>query len=48
MAFRFEELRVWHLAADLPNEIDLMIKRFPAEERFSLATQKKELLIQWS
>ena len=41
MAFRFEELKVWHIAADLSNEIDLLAKTFPIEERFSLASQIK-------
>ncbi len=41
MAFRFEELKVWHLAVDLSNEIDLMTKKFPLEERFSLSSQIK-------
>ena len=41
MAFRFEELKVWHMAADLSNEIDLLAKTFPIEERFSLASQMK-------
>jgi len=41
MAFRFEELKVWHIAADLSNEIDLLVKTFPIEERFSLASQAK-------
>lgn len=41
MAFRFEELKVWHHAADLSNEIDLLAKEFPIEERFSLAQQIK-------
>lgn len=41
MAFRFEELKVWHLAADLSNEIDQIAKIFPVEERFSLASQMK-------
>ena len=41
MAFRFEELKVWHIAADLSNEIDLVTKTFPIEERFSLASQMK-------
>src|SRR6476660_3900612 len=42
MAFRFEDLKVWHIAADLSNEIDLLAKTFPIEERFSLAaTQMK-------
>ena len=41
MAFRFEELKVWHIAADLSNAIDLLTKTFPIEERFSLASQMK-------
>jgi four helix bundle protein len=41
MAFRFEELKVWHIAADLYNEIDLLAKTFPVEERYSLASQMK-------
>lgn len=41
MAFRFEELKVWQIAVDLSNEIDLIAKKFPVEERFSLATQIK-------
>lgn len=41
MAFRFEELKVWHIAADLSNEIDLLAKTFPVEERYSLASQMK-------
>jgi four helix bundle protein len=41
MAFRFEELKVWQLAADLSNEIDLLAKKFPAQERFSLSMQIK-------
>ena len=41
MAFRFEGLKVWNLAVDLSNEIDLVAKKFPVEERFSLASQIK-------
>jgi four helix bundle protein len=41
MAFRFEELKVWHMAVDLSNEIDLLAKLLPADERFSLASQMK-------
>lgn len=41
MAFRFEDLKVWHIAVDLSNEIDLLVKTFPIEERFSLASQMK-------
>ncbi|MFT4091990.1 MAG: four helix bundle protein [Niabella sp.] len=41
MAFRFEDLKVWHKAEELSNEIDLLAKQFPVEERFSLASQIK-------
>lgn len=39
MAFRFENLSVWHKAVDLSNEINLLAKSFPPDERFSLASQ---------
>ena len=41
MAFRFEELKVWHKAADLSNEIDLLAKKYPKIELFSLCSQMK-------
>lgn len=41
MAFRFEELKVWQMALDLSNEIDLLSKKFPVDERFSLSSQIK-------
>ena len=41
MAFRFENLNVWHKAAGLSNEIDLLAKSFPKIETFSLASQMK-------
>lgn len=41
MAFRFEELKVWHKAADLSNEMDLLVRKFPKIEPFSLTTQMK-------
>lgn len=41
MPFRFEELKVWQNSLDLSNEIDLLVKKFPAEERFSLSSQIK-------
>ncbi|HWB25504.1 MAG TPA: four helix bundle protein [Chitinophagaceae bacterium] len=42
MAFKFEELRVWHKTLELTNEVDLLAKTFPVEERFSLASQIKK------
>ena len=41
MAFKFLELRIFHQAADLSNEIDMLAKNFPVEERYSLASQMK-------
>ncbi len=41
MAFKFEELKVWHIAADLSNDIDLLARRFPKIELFSLVSQIK-------
>jgi four helix bundle protein len=41
MAFRFEELKIWQKAVELSNEIDLLAKSFPVDERFSLASQVK-------
>jgi len=41
MAFRFENLKVWHIAADLSNDIDLLVKKFPKVESFSLCSQMK-------
>jgi four helix bundle protein len=41
MAFRFEDLKVWHKALGLSNDIDILAKKFPADERFSLASQIK-------
>lgn len=41
MAFRFEELKIWQKALVLTNEVDLLAKTFPLEERFNLASQIK-------
>ena len=41
MAFRFESLTVWQNALAYSNEIDLMVKSFPNEERYSLSSQMK-------
>jgi four helix bundle protein len=41
MAFRFENLKVWHMAVDLSNEVDIMVKEFPKFELYSLASQMK-------
>lgn len=42
MAFRFEELKIWQKAAELSNEVDLLAKTFPVDERFSLASKLKK------
>lgn len=41
MAFRFEDLKIFHIAVDLSNQIDLLTDSFPAKERFSLVSQMK-------
>ncbi|MBL0182134.1 MAG: four helix bundle protein [Chitinophagaceae bacterium] len=41
MAFRFEELKVWQIALRLSNEIDILTKKFPREELYSLCSQMK-------
>lgn len=41
MAFRFEDLKVWHKAVDLSNEIDLLARKFPKIELYSLCSQIK-------
>ena len=39
MAFKFEELRVWEMAINLSAEVNVLVKTFPAEERFVLSSQ---------
>lgn len=39
MAFKFEKLRVWEIAIDLTQQVNVLIKRFPLEEKFVLAQQ---------
>ena len=41
MAFKFEELKVWHKAADLTVEVDKLTKQFPREETYVLSAQIK-------
>jgi four helix bundle protein len=43
MAFRFEELKVWHIAVDRSNDIDLLTQKFPQKELYSLASQMKRV-----
>ncbi|MEQ9230204.1 MAG: four helix bundle protein [Cyclobacteriaceae bacterium] len=41
MGFKFEKLVVWQRSLELTGEIDLLIRKFPAEEKFALASQIK-------
>lgn len=41
MAFRFEELKVWHKAVDLSNDIDILSREFPKTEMYNLSSQIK-------
>jgi four helix bundle protein len=41
MAFRFEDLKVWHKAVDLSNEVDILARKFPKIEIYSLNSQIK-------
>lgn len=39
MAFKFEKLKVWEKAVDLPGEVSDLVKTFPKEERYVLSSQ---------
>ena len=39
MAFKFENLKVWHLSLELTDEIDLLAQSFPKHEIYSLSSQ---------
>ena len=39
MAFKFESLKVWHLALDLADEVDILAQSFPKHELYSLSSQ---------
>jgi len=41
MGFRFEDLKVWHKAVDLSNEIDSLSRKFPKTELYNLCSQIK-------
>lgn len=41
MAFKFEKLIVWQKAMDMNDEIFILSKTFPAEERYNLTSQIK-------
>ena len=41
MAFKFEELKVWQMALEHCNKVDLLAKDFPKFELFSLSSQIK-------
>ncbi|HTN21308.1 MAG TPA: four helix bundle protein [Pelobium sp.] len=39
MSFKFENLRVWQKSLDLSEEIDILTKTFPSNEKFVLTDQ---------
>ncbi|MBV9987354.1 MAG: four helix bundle protein [Chitinophagaceae bacterium] len=41
MAFKFEELAIWHRALDLSVEINTLISTFPSFELYNLANQMR-------
>ena len=41
MAFRFEGLEIFHVALDFSVRVHEFVKKFPAEERFDLASQAR-------
>ena len=41
MPFKFEELRIWHLAISFATEIHILTQEFPKEERYVLVAQFK-------
>lgn len=41
MAFKFEQLKIWHLALELDGEISDLVKSFHKEELFILTSQTK-------
>jgi len=41
MAFRFEDLQVWHRALDLSEQINQLTKSFPKDEIYVLTSQIK-------
>ena len=41
MAFKFESLKIWQLAMELSNDIDVLTAGFPRREIFSLSSQIK-------
>jgi four helix bundle protein len=41
MAFKFEKLKVWEKAVDLSSEISDLVKTFPKDETYVLASQLK-------
>jgi len=41
MAFKFENLRIWHLSLELTDDIDLLAQTFP-KQRYILCRVKLE------
>jgi len=42
---RYQELKVWQLAHQLAREVRAIVRRFPAEERFELASQLRRAVL---
>ena len=39
MAFKFENLKIWHQSLELTDDVDMLAKTFPACELYSLSSQ---------
>lgn len=39
MAFKFENLKIWHQSLELTDDVDILAKTFPAYELYSLSSQ---------
>ena len=41
MSFKFENLKIWHLALELSSKVNMLTKSFPKDELFILTSQFK-------
>lgn len=39
MSFKFEKLKIWHLAMDFGEDINILIELFPKKEMYNLSSQ---------
>lgn len=39
MAFKFESLEIWHLAMDFAEDMQILTKKYPKEEKYNLTDQ---------